>query len=140
MMARRYRDGAASDPGIPESMRDSLHALAMKAWDERLTTDGWAAFFSAYDPLSAARKVRTPVLLLQGGADEVLAQGDADRLAAAFRSAGDKDVRVLRFDGLMHSMLRSDAFATDGSVARGGLELPSNVLGAMVDWLRPHLE
>ncbi len=139
MMSRRYRDGAASEPLISQSTRDSLHALAMKSWDERLATDGWAAFFSAYDPLTAARKVRTPVLLLQGGADEVLAAGDADRLAAAFRSAGDKDVKVVRFDGLMHSMLREDAFASDGSVARGGLELPANVLGAMVDWLRPHL-
>ena len=139
MMSRQYRHRADTDSTIPDSMRDSAYVLAMESWDERVSSDAWTRFFSAYDPVAAARNVRTPVLLLQGGADENLGAEDADRLAAAFRAAGDKDVKVLMFEGLMHSMLRKDAFGPDGVVAKGGLELPAAVLGAVVDWLRPHL-
>jgi len=139
MMSRQFRQRAMADTNIPENMRDSANVLAMEAWDQRAGADKWTGFFSAHDPLEAARKVRTPVLLIQGGADENLAATDADRLAAAFRGAGDKDVKVMKMDGLMHSLLRADAFGPDGAVVAGGLALPRDVLAAIVDWLKPHL-
>jgi dipeptidyl aminopeptidase/acylaminoacyl peptidase len=57
------------------------------------------------DPLSYASQVRCPSLIVQGGTDADIPVRSAERLAAAMRNAGQRDVTVRIFPGVSHSLL-----------------------------------
>lgn len=67
-------------------------------------------------------QVWAPILLVQGTDDEVVQFEEAVALAAVARAAGNRDVTVIRIDGIGHSF-------------KGG-EIPT--LDAVTSWLREH--
>jgi dienelactone hydrolase len=100
----------------------------------------WLRWFRQFDPLTAARRVRQPVLILQGALDRQVSAGQADTLATAMRAGGNRDVTVRVFPGLNHLFLPTDG---DGSPAEYATlpetRLPESVLGTLGDWLRARL-
>jgi len=95
----------------------------------------WLPYFFTYDPAVTARKVRQPVLVLQGATDRQVTADQAPELAAAFRAGGNRDVTLRVFPNLNHLMVPDP----DGSPA-GYSKLPSplvspEVLGTLADWL-----
>ena len=123
MPAARARALAESD--------SATKALAEKS--------AWLRYFMDYDPLATARKVRVPVLILQGETDQQVTPEQADTLAAAFRAGGDRDVTVRKFPATDHLFLADSV----GDPSRYPI-LPSRtvrpeVLGAVADWLVAHL-
>jgi dienelactone hydrolase len=124
-----------ADSLAPEA-RDSLAAREMREMLAVAAARPWERFFLAYDPVPTSRRVRrVPVLILQGTADRNVPPGDAQKLAAAFRGAGNPDVTVRMFEGFNHVFLRDP----DGNPRRYGslpsFTVPAEVLGPLTDWL-----
>lgn len=96
----------------------------------------WYQWFYHNDPLPTARKVSQPTLILQGALDRQVSAGQADTLARAIRSGGNRQVTVQVFAGLNHLFLPSP---TDGSPTEYGslkvAAVPSEVLDTMANWL-----
>jgi hypothetical protein len=126
--------------------RDSALAKAGHSVDSLGALGGWLGFFLAYDPTTAARQVKTPVLIVQGETDRQVPPAQARLLANAFRSGGNRDVTVRMFPATDHLFLAdsSGAFA-DANGALRYTKLPSlhvrpAVLGTIADWLSDRLK
>jgi dienelactone hydrolase len=119
------------------SQQKQLHALADSQGDLASEPPGlpWLREFLRYDPLAMIRKVRQPVLVLQGALDHQVTADQARALAGAARTAGNADVDVAVFDGLNHLFLP----ATTGSVQEyASLKIsaiPPPVLDKLSGWL-----
>ena len=100
----------------------------------------WLRWFRVYDPLTTARRVKQPVLILQGEVDRQVSAGQADTLAAAMREAGNRDVTERVFPHLNHLFLVSP---TDGSPseypALKDVAIGHDVLDTLADWLAQKL-
>jgi pimeloyl-ACP methyl ester carboxylesterase len=79
---------------------------------------------AAYDALRWWRQVRVPVLIVFGADDaRVPAQASSDRIAAALRQAGNRDVTVRLFPGADHTFRMPPGPGGWASTAPGYLEL-----------------
>lgn len=140
VMAYQVRAQAAGRDGASAARRDSLVARAMEEAAARGRTQPWDRFFLSYDPLPTARRVRSvPVLILHGTTDRNVPPGDAQKLAEAFRGAGNRDVTVHLLQDFNHIFLPDP----DGRPQRYGalpsFAVPAEVLGPVADWLAAHL-
>ena len=118
--------------------RDSVLAHYEAATDSISTAVPWMKWFLEHDPSAVARRVHVPVLILQGNADHQVPASEAEKLAAAFRSGGDRRVMVRTFSETNH------LFVTDTIGGFSYEKLPSlavrkDVLGAIADWLHDTL-
>jgi alpha-beta hydrolase superfamily lysophospholipase len=124
----------------PQRRTELEEAARRQVLGDSATTVPWMRWFRAYDPLPTARRVRQPVLILQGAVDRQVSAGQADTLAAAMREAGNHDVTERVFPHLNHLFLVSP---TDGSPseypALKDTAIGRNVLDAIADWLAPRL-
>lgn len=130
------RDGIARLPGRSAADQDSLLRRAMHAVDSLAAIQPWLGFFVSYDPLPAARRVRVPVLLLQGDTDHQVTPDQADRLAAAMRSGGNAQVTIRHFPATNHLFLPDPDGAPSGYPTLRETSLPPAVRGAIADWVR----
>lgn len=135
IMRAQNRYNIATDSTIPPSKRDS----AMQAREAMLAaaaaSQPWTHYFATYDPSVTARKVRTPVLILQGANDRQISPDQAEMLEAMFRSGGNKDVSTHVFPGLDHLFLPDPSGNWAGYGALPSKQLPPEVLGAIADWI-----
>lgn len=123
-----------ADPSIAEQDRA---AEIKNQLDEPLTAR--EASFLKIDPLAFARKVRCPLLVLQGANDWHVPLASAELLGSAARSNGNGGVAVECIPGVSHSLL-----ADPNGDESGWLYLPSHatsprVLTRVSIWTRQHL-
>jgi dienelactone hydrolase len=122
--------------GLAPAERERLLAGVTGDVESWANLNVWTRWFAEWDPLPTARRIRQPVLILQGALDRQVSAGQADTLAAAIRGAGNEDVTVTVFPGLNHLFLPTDG---DGSPAEyPGLRqrtLPARVLDELAVWL-----
>ncbi|MBK6424057.1 MAG: alpha/beta fold hydrolase [Gemmatimonadetes bacterium] len=120
----------------PEVRAERLAEAERQVRADSMPALAWLRWFRHYEPLRAARLVRQPVLILQGALDRQVTAGQADSLAAAIRSSGNRKVEVRVFPGLNHLFLPSP---TDGSPAEytalGDARIPDEVLNTLTSWL-----
>lgn len=146
--AGRYvlRDQARWPIIANKELSASDRATQLASADSTIVADSaapgaWYQWFYHYDPLPTARKVKQPTLILQGALDRQVSAGQADTLARAIRSGGNKRVTLQVFPGLNHLFLPSP---TDGSPGEYGtltvVALPANVLDLIVVWLSKTLK
>jgi len=114
--------------------REQALATSQRAQDSMAAAVPWLKFFFDYDPSTQARQVKTPVLIAQGTTDRQVPAPEADKLAAAFRAAGNTSVTVRMFPATNH------LFVADPTGGFDYAKLPSlhvrrEVLGAIADWL-----
>jgi dienelactone hydrolase len=100
----------------------------------------WVKEFWTYDPLSAIRRVRQPILILHGALDRQVTVEQAGMREQAARAAGNKDVTVRLFQNLNHLFLpaKTGAFSEYS-------QLPTSTVGDEVlkplgDWLEMKLK
>jgi alpha-beta hydrolase superfamily lysophospholipase len=120
---------------------DSTLALAIAQRDAAAEGMPWVRWFLAHDPLPTARRVRAPVLILQGGTDQQVTPAQAEELAAAIRAGGNRDVTARVLPGLNHLFL-ADADGTADVARYAALpdkDVPAAVTGAVADWLAERL-
>lgn len=137
----RYQQRYAIDrlTTVPVAKRDSAYRAAQIRLDSMAAKIPWMRFFLSYAPDTTARKVRTPVLILQGETDRQVPVQQADKLAAAFRAGGNRDVTVHVFPGRNHLFIVDPV----GNPQEYG-QLPTNkmdaeVLGLVANWLATKL-
>ena len=123
------------DTAITASNRASKYKAAQVALDSVAAKNPWIKFFLDYAPDATARKVRAPVLILQGATDQQVPAGQSEKLAAAFRAGGNRDVTVHVFPGLNHLFI-TDPEGNPAEYARLTTnKMNEEVLGALADWL-----
>jgi dipeptidyl aminopeptidase/acylaminoacyl peptidase len=84
-----------------EAMRK---AIAGDSSAPELLRSPWMRYFLTYDPLPTIRKVRQPVLILQGEFDRQVTADQAEMLAKAARESGNKEVTVRIFPEVESSL------------------------------------
>ncbi|MFI5312107.1 MAG: alpha/beta hydrolase family protein, partial [Gemmatimonadales bacterium] len=131
----QQRNAVDRDSTLKPSQRDSAYRAAASELDTMMAASPWLKFFVSYDPLATARRVKAPALILQGETDHQVTAVQAEKLGAAMRAGGNRDVTVRVFPQLNHLFIHD----SDGSVT-GYARLPTNkvdpaVLGAIADWL-----
>ena len=131
----QLRNGALRDTSLSAARRDSVLRTVPRLLDSLVASTPWMSFFAAHDPIGTIRKVKVPVLILQGGTDQQVTPEQAGELAAALRGAGNRRVQSRTFPETNH------LFLADPSGFPGGYtRLPSSavravVLGAVADWV-----
>lgn len=104
----------------------------------RWMTAPWFREFLVYDPGPVLKKLRIPVLAMNGDRDlQVDAAQSVPLLRAAYEASGNKDFTVMEVDGVNHLFQT----AQSGSPALyGAIEetISPQVLAALGDWLGRH--
>lgn len=99
----------------------------------------WTRAFLTYDPLPTIRKVRQPILILQGALDRQVTAEQAAMLEKAARAAGNKDVTVRVFPNLNHLFLPAKTGAESEYTTLSIYTIPDEVLEVLNDWLQQKL-
>jgi alpha-beta hydrolase superfamily lysophospholipase len=140
ILTDQFRRPIEHAPGLPDSARAAQLAKVPQAVDQFSQANAWTRWFADYDPLPSLRRVRVPVLILQGALDRQVSAGQADTVAATLRAAGNRDVIETVYPGLNHLFLHTDG---DGSpIEYPGLtdtRLPAVVLDDLAAWLAKRL-
>lgn len=114
----RYQHGYNIDrePSIPAERRAAVLEQRMAQQDRNVaaSTEMWRRWSQDRDPLPTAKRVRCPVLILQGLTDRAVSPGDARTLDRAVREAGNPRVTLRLFEGLNHHFNVDPVGATDG--------------------------
>jgi fermentation-respiration switch protein FrsA (DUF1100 family) len=100
----------------------------------------WMRYFLAYDPLPTIRKIRQPILILQGELDRQVTADQAEMLAKAAREAGNHDVTARVFPGLNHLFLPAKTGAVSEYSSLGTNAIPDEVMKQLTDWLGEKLK
>jgi len=127
-------------PGLSPAERDSVLATVPGRLAAMAEKSAWLRFFLDYDPLPTARRVRVPVLVLQGETDHQVTPEQADTLAAAFREGGDADVTLKEFPDTDHLFLADPSGVPSAYATLPSHSVRPEVLGAIADWLAEHLK
>lgn len=132
----QMRNGITNTATLSAAQRDSALRDVPRMIDSLAAQSPWMKFFFEHDPLATARQVKAPTLILQGETDRQVTAAQAEELAAALRAGGNRDVTVRLFPRANHLFLEdADGNPALYSSLRTGA-VRSDVLGAMLEWLR----
>ncbi|MDX2261441.1 MAG: alpha/beta fold hydrolase [Gemmatimonadales bacterium] len=132
-----YQLGRAvtGDPTIPAASRDSAAAAVRAAFDSTTAKGPWMRYFLAYDPLPTLRRVRQPVLILQGATDRQVTAEQAPLIEQTLRAAGNRRVTSVIFPDRNHLFLRDADGSPTGYASLPGGHVDAEVMGTLVRWL-----
>jgi fermentation-respiration switch protein FrsA (DUF1100 family) len=94
----------------------------------------WFKEFLTYDPLKFMRKVRQPVLILQGELDRQVTADQATLLDQAARESGNKNVTLRIFPKLNHLFLPATTGAVSEYQTLTTTVVPKDVLETLAAW------
>jgi dienelactone hydrolase len=138
----QQEDMLKSDTTMTAAHKDSLRAQQKEivktvlAGGEVPGFNAWGREYFSYDPLPTVRKVKQPLLILQGERDRQVYEEHAKLLAQAAREAGNKDVTVKFFPTLNHLFLPSTTGSFSEYAHLSTNTVPDDVLDTLVDWFR----
>lgn len=126
------------DTSLTPARRDSILEKQDAILDSAATHQPWVRYYLTYDPIATAKNVHVPALVLQGGNDRQISSDQAEKLGAALRAGGDKDVTVHVFPELDHLFLVDPAGDPSGYPMLPSKKIGSDVLGTIADWVSAH--
>jgi pimeloyl-ACP methyl ester carboxylesterase len=137
----KYQQEYAADSMLHLSgaQRDSAVRKMSQQLDSAAAAEPWIHFFLDYDPVATAKRVKQPVLILQGATDRQVTPEQAVELAAAFRSGGNGDVMMKPFPSTDHLFLADPVGNPSGYAGLPSKNVRVEVLGTIADWLATHL-
>lgn len=98
-------------------------------------TSPWFRYFLTYDPRPALKKVRCPVLAINGEKDlQVPPKQNLPEIEAALRDGGNKDFTVRELPGLNH-LFQAATKGTPDEYAKIEETISSSALKLMGDWI-----
>jgi hypothetical protein len=115
--------------------RDSALRDMQTKLDSSAKTIPWIRYFLDYDPIATAKRVKQPVLILQGATDRQVTADQGPKLAAAFRAGGNKDVTLKIFPSTNHLFLVDPLGNPSGYATLPVKSVRADVLGTLADWL-----
>lgn len=99
----------------------------------------WMKYFLTYDPLPTIRKVRQPILILQGAIDRQVTADQAELLERAARESGNKDVTARVYPDLNHLFLPAKTGAPSEYSSLSTNTIGGDVMNLLGDWLQQKL-
>jgi hypothetical protein len=135
-----YQNGRVIDKNVAYVSRDSARRAVKSEVDSLGAKDKWLAFFLDYDPLVMLRKVKTPVLLMQGETDRQISAVQVAELADALARAGNRDVTKLVFPAANHLFLADPDGDPSGYAKLPEHQMGPRVLVPLADWLEKRLK
>lgn len=138
IMEYQNRYSIDSSPQLTAAQRDSLYKLVGPRLDTLGATAPWVRFFMSHDPVVTAKRVRTPVLILQGANDRQVTADQAPELAAAFRAGGNRDVTMHVVPGVNHLFLIDPDGNPAGYPALPEKRIGNDIVTLIGDWLVKH--
>lgn len=136
----QIRYGVDHDSSIAASKRDSAFAALQAVADTSAAPPLWMKFFLGYDPLPTIRKVKAPVLILQGATDQQVTADQAEALGDALRQAGNRNVVVRVLPNRNHLFLPDSIGNPSGYVRLPSGKIGPEVMGEIADWLVARLK
>ena len=114
---------------------DSAIRANEPARDAQLASSAWLRFWFDYDPLPTAKQLSMPVLIVQGATDTQVTPDQAEELASAIRSGGNRDVTVKIIPETNHLLVHDpDGSFTNYSKLKS-FDVNPPVLGTIADWV-----
>jgi uncharacterized protein len=124
-----------NNTALTPARRDSALARVTLVIDSMRDNNPWMKFFIDHDVLAAARLMKTPVLILNGGTDLQVTAEQANELAAAIRSGGNRDVTTHVFKNLNHLFIYDPVGTPQGYGRLPRSAVEPEVVGMLVEWL-----
>ena len=126
----------AQSKQMSSEQKEKARKQAMEDTKKEAENNPWLRYFLDYDPLKTAKQVKeVPVLILQGTSDKNVPPADAERLAKAFRQAGNQNVTLKMFEDVNHIFLKDP----DGNPKKyqnlSSFEVGPEVLQPIVEWV-----
>ncbi len=121
--------------GVPAAQQDSMIKAQKAEFAKQLASNAWLKYFVTYDPIPTAKKVKQPVLILQGATDQQVRAEEARMLDAALRGAGNTKVTLKIMPDRNHLFLRDASGHPAGYANLKDPKVDSEVLGVLTDWL-----
>jgi dipeptidyl aminopeptidase/acylaminoacyl peptidase len=114
-MRYQHRYRIANDKSIPIDGRAAALEAAMRQQELNVAAsiEKWRPWSQDRDPLPTVRRVRCPVLILQGTTDRAVAPEEAVLLAETLRGAGNTRVTLKVFESVNHHFQIDPVGATD---------------------------
>ena len=136
-MRYQHRYRIENDPTIKAEDRAAALSEAMRQQERNVaaSTEAWRRSIQDRDPLPTARRLRMPVLILQGLTDRAIDPEDARLLERAIREGGNRRVEVRLFPGVNHHFQRDPVGAREGYDKLPTQDLAPEVLDALCSWL-----
>jgi pimeloyl-ACP methyl ester carboxylesterase len=121
-----------------DDKKDLAEIKKQVAGQTKLVLTPWFRYFLAYDPRPALRKVRCPVLALNGEKDfQVDAKLNLKEIALALKEGGNKDFTTRELPGLNHLF---QSCRTGSLTEYGAIEetIAPAALQTIADWILEH--
>ena len=136
-MRYQHRYIIENDAKIPADKREQALEDAMRQQDENVRNgaEAWRRSIQDRDPLPTARKLRMPVLILQGLTDRAVDPEDARLLEDAIKAGGNTHVTRRTFPGVNHHFQRDPIGAREGYDRLPVQTLAPEVLATLCAWL-----
>ncbi len=131
----QLRNLVMGNSAIPAASKDSAVKASFAQWDSTAGKAPWMKFFLDYDPLATLRRVKVPVLIVQGGTDPQVTPEQAAIIERTLRESGNREVTTRVFADRNHLFL-DDPIGFPGDY--GKLRNPrigADVMGPVVEWL-----
>lgn len=146
----QYADAIQQDPTtgpdekkeLIEKRRSLLTAVADGRADSTVPEafkSNWMKLFLSYDPMATIKKVRQPILILQGELDHQVTPDQAAMLEKAARESGNKDVSVRMYPTFNHLFLPSKTGRPDEYGDLSTAQLSDDLLKVITTWLGKRL-
>ncbi|MBX7184920.1 MAG: alpha/beta fold hydrolase [Vicinamibacteria bacterium] len=130
------------DASIPAERRAAVleQRMARQERNVAASTEKWRPWSQDRDPLPTARRVRCPVLILQGLTDRAVSPDEARTLDRVMREAGNRKVTLKLFENLNHHFNHDPVGATDRYDRLPSQALATVFLDTLSSWLARTLE
>jgi dipeptidyl aminopeptidase/acylaminoacyl peptidase len=146
----QFSDALKGDPTISAEDRERrvaarrkmLTTIAEGGDTSKIPPDfksGWMKFFIAYDPLVTIKKVRQPILIVQGELDHQVTPEQAPMIEKAATAAGNKDVTLRMYPNLNHLFLPAKTGEPAEYTSLSTSQLGQDLIRGLVDWLKQKL-
>jgi dienelactone hydrolase len=118
---------------IPADKKDSILTAARVPFGK--DANAWTKYFLTYDPIPTLKKVKQPVLILQGGTDQQITPEQAPIIERTLKGAGNTDVTLKLFPERNHLFLKDPiGFPSDYVKLKNG-KIDPEVMGALAEWV-----
>ncbi|MDP4116786.1 MAG: alpha/beta fold hydrolase, partial [Bacteroidota bacterium] len=119
---------------LPESLKTEQPLPTLIRQSQALTSP-WFKYFVGYDPSKMLRKVKIPVLVLNGSNDlQVPPKQNLPAIEKALKQAGNKDYKIVEIPGLNHLFQHSKTGST-GEYASIEETFAPEALKILGDWI-----
>ena len=129
------RHGLSLQTERTQAERDSIYQMSMATLNAIDESQPWMRFFRDFDPLPVVRRVRVPVLIVQGATDRQVTADQANVLADALQAAGNGDVAVHVLPDVNHLFLSDPVGNASGYSSLRSRTLVPQVLQIVGDWI-----